>query len=103
MLMPEKDRNYMLFHDLLKLYFNTTINEPTKSHFLNNQTMTLTVNTTRIQEYHIQRVCCSFDYPHGQEDTTVLSLFTDTRVKRQGVIRLFPLVLIATSRLCHYR
>ena len=46
MLMPEKDRNYMLFHDLLKL---------------NNQTMTLTVNTTWIQEYPIQRVCCSFD------------------------------------------
>ena len=37
MLMPEKDRNYMLFHDLLKLYFNATINELAKRHFLNNQ------------------------------------------------------------------
>ena len=51
----------MLFHDLLKLYFNATINELTKKHFLNNQTMTLTVNTTWIQEYPIQKVCCSFD------------------------------------------
>ena len=51
----------MLFHDPLKLYFNATINELTKKHFLNNQTMTLTVNTTWIQVYRIQRVCCSFD------------------------------------------
>ena len=28
---------YMLFHDLLKLYFNATINELAKKHFLNNQ------------------------------------------------------------------
>lgn len=61
MLMPEKEIIIMLFHDPLKLYFNATINELTKKHFLNNQTMTLTVNTTWIQEYPIQRVCCSFD------------------------------------------
>lgn len=61
MLMPEKDKQCMLFHDLLKLYFNATINELTKTHFLNTQTMTLTVNATRIQEYPIERVCCSFD------------------------------------------
>ena len=51
----------MLFHDPLKLYFNDTITELTKKHFLNNQTMTLTVKTTWIQEYPIQRACCSFD------------------------------------------
>ena len=61
MLMPEKEIIIMLFHDPLKLYFNATINELTKKHFLNNQTMTLTVNTTWIQVYRIQRVCCSFD------------------------------------------
>ena len=27
----------MLFHDLLKLYFNATISELAKKHFLNNQ------------------------------------------------------------------